>query len=117
MAFFEGLGAPTKPHIYEISKTQEAKLAWAADPENSVCFAALESLPTDDDKKRQEFDLEMREMEELTALGLLTDESHRFQVGIEASRLNNNGRGFKVFAITIAGLLAFKPAKGRTWVN
>jgi hypothetical protein len=97
--------------IYQLSEFQNKSLSIAANGK-SICFAILESSDSDPQDTKEKLDKDFHEIEDLVRLELVKDVSEKFTEQIQLSRINN-GRGYKVVALTEVGLRMFANAKKR----
>jgi hypothetical protein len=105
------LTSPVKSGIYKLSQKQFDSLTVAASGGQSTCFAVIESLESDSDELKAEADQLLKEMQDLIKMGILTEETERFKETIGHAKINNNGRGFRVMALTPEALVMFSPQK------
>lgn len=92
--------------IYELNPLQYAVLRKAA-LEGNRTFAVLEPSETlDEPVRRARLADELRQMEDLVAIGLTEDISADFTESIAVCKRSNK-RGYKVHALTDAGFLMF----------
>lgn len=95
------------PEPYPMTQYQFDAIRSALDS-GTVCFAHVDSLPTDPQEKQSTQAQQRRELNELEDLGILRNVSDRFKEAIETSKLNNKERGFRVFMVTEAGMMMFQ---------
>lgn len=92
---------------YELTKYQWTNLKRSAKDVGYRVFGIVEPSPDDTQAHQYALTKELKEMADLVELGLLTDESEKFNEAVENSKLVHK-RGFRVFAITEAGHTMFR---------
>jgi len=98
--------------MIELTDLQYSTLFMAANG-GSLCFAVIYPMPNDEEHRKQYLYDEMQQMNDLLDAGLLEDLSNRFKESIETCKVNNKGRGYKVFGLTDLAVKMFRDSADR----
>lgn len=107
----DNLSKSENPLIYQLSDFQFENLMLAANS-RSAAFVVIQANETDSPGKKEQFDKQNRDIDDLIAQGLLKDVSGQFQEPIQLAKLTN--RVCRIVMITETALKLFHGSKTRS---